>query len=277
MTRSSEARASVKARQGVELITSGELRAVERLVNSWILADHDRATEELPQPAAKASGAVFLGSEDYGDVVRVVAFDGVSKELCGGTHVPHTSFIGSFRIRSEQSIAAGIRRINAVTRFGAIEAAEADRETLSAVAVTLHAAPRDVVSAAERLSRAASARQAARPGAPDLASVVEATSGSGVPTLSARAEAEPKLVRSTAIELSRQQRKVVLLWSESGGRSRIVIAVPDGVAVSARASVTAVLAAVAGAGGGSDSVGQGGGAAFAGGPAPAELLARFLG
>jgi alanyl-tRNA synthetase len=258
-------------------MTPGELRAVERLVNSWILADHDRATEELPQPAAKASGAVFLGGEDYGDVVRVVAFDGVSKELCGGTHVPHTSFIGSFRIRSEQSIAAGIRRINAVTRFSAIEAAEADRETLSAVAATLHAAPRDVVSAAERLARAASARQPARPGAPGLASVVEATSGTGVPTLTARAEAEPRLVRSAAIELSRQQRKVVLLWSESGGRSRIVIAVPDGVAVSAQAAVTAVLAGVDGAGGGSDAIAQGGGAAFAGGPAPAELLARFLG
>jgi alanyl-tRNA synthetase len=258
-------------------MTPGELLAVERLVNSWILADHQRATEEMPQPEAKASGAMFLGGEDYGDVVRVVAFDRVSKELCGGTHVPHTSFIGSFRICSEQSIAAGIRRINAVTRFGAVEAAEADRETISAVAVKLRSSPRDVVSAAERLARAASERHATRPGTADLDRVVEATSGAGVPTLVARAEAEPKLVRSTAIELSRQQHKVVLLWSESGGRSRIVIAVPDGVAVSAQAAVTAVLAGVAGSGGGSDSVAQGGGVAFAGGPAPAELLARFLG
>lgn len=258
-------------------MTPGELQEVERLVNSWVLADHDRATDELPQAEAKASGAVFLGGEDYGDLVRVVAFDGVSKELCGGTHVPHTSFIGSFRIRSEQSIAAGVRRINAVTRFGALEAAEADREALGAVAAALRSSPRDVVSAAGRLARAASERPAARPEAAELTEVVEAVSGAGVPTLVARVTAGPKLARATAIQQSRQQHKVVMLWSESGDQSRVVIAVPDDIGVSAQAAVRFVLTGVAGSGGGSDSVAQGGGGTFARGPAPAELLADFLG
>jgi alanyl-tRNA synthetase len=260
-------------------MTPAELQAVERLVNSWVLADHDRSTDELPQAEAKASGAVFLGGEDYGDLVRVVAFDGVSKELCGGTHVPHTSFIGSFRIRSEQSIASGVRRINAVTRFGALDAAESDREALSTVATTLHTSPRDVVTAAQRLARAASERpgRPAPPEAAELTEVVELTSGAGVPTLVARVTAEPKLARATAIQHSRQQHRVVMLWTESGERSHIVIAVPADIAVSAQAAVKAVLAGVAGSGGGSDAVAQGAGASFAGGPAPAELLARFLG
>jgi alanyl-tRNA synthetase len=258
-------------------MTPQQVREVERLVNSWILGDHVRRTEEMSQRDAKGSGATFLGNEDYGDRVRVVAFGEVSKELCGGTHVPHTSFIGSMRVRSEQSVASGVRRINAVTRFGALELAESDHDTLATVAETLRTSPRDVVSAAQRLAQTASRKGEPKPVAAELTDVVEAIGAGGVRTLVARLEADAKVARTTALELSKQGDRVVLLWSEADGRSRVVVVVPAGVELSAADAVKAVLAGVSGTGGGSETVAQGAGASFAHGPSPAELLATFLG
>jgi alanyl-tRNA synthetase len=92
-----------------------ELRAVEDRVNRAILEDIAVRTEEKSYPDAIALGARALFGEKYGDVVRVVMVPGVSTELCGGTHVRHTGDIGLFRIVSESGVAAGIRRIEAVT------------------------------------------------------------------------------------------------------------------------------------------------------------------
>lgn len=100
-------------------MTIDEIRQVEELVNKEIGADLPVVTKVMSLDEAKATGAMALFGEKYGDEVRVVNMGDWSIELCGGTHVPHTSVIGSFKITSESGVAAGVRRIEALTSDGA--------------------------------------------------------------------------------------------------------------------------------------------------------------
>ena len=102
-------------------VSAEELAEVEKKVNEWIAEGIPSETKELPIEEAKKIGAKALFDDKYGDVVRVVCFDEVSKEFCGGTHVSNTSDIGVFVIEYEESVAAGIRRIQARTSSGAYE------------------------------------------------------------------------------------------------------------------------------------------------------------
>ena len=99
-------------------LTADELAKVEAFVNNAILSGIVVKNEEMPINEAKKLGAMALFGEKYGEVVRVVAADDTSIELCGGTHVDNTAKIGLFHIVSESSVAAGVRRIEAVTGFG---------------------------------------------------------------------------------------------------------------------------------------------------------------
>ena len=101
-------------------VTEEELRKVEEIVNEQILAAKDVSIEEMPIDEAKKRGAVALFGEKYGNVVRVVTVPGYSMELCGGVHVGNTAQIGMFKILSESSTGAGVRRIEAVTGHGAL-------------------------------------------------------------------------------------------------------------------------------------------------------------
>ncbi len=96
-------------------LTSDELKQVENLVNEEILSAETVVTKEMPIAEAKAMGAMALFGEKYGDVVRVVKAGDFSTELCGGTHADNTGKIGLFKVVSESSVAAGVRRIEAVT------------------------------------------------------------------------------------------------------------------------------------------------------------------
>jgi alanyl-tRNA synthetase len=100
-------------------MTDEEVRQVEDRVNDAVLADLAVTSEMLPFKEAVAGGAVALFGEKYADEVRVIAVDDVSKELCGGTHLNRTGEIGTFVIKSETAVAAGIRRIEALTGRGA--------------------------------------------------------------------------------------------------------------------------------------------------------------
>ena len=104
-----------------EKISVEDLLTVERKVNEWITEAIPEVTLVLPIEEAKKIGAKALFDDKYGDVVRVVTFGDVSKEFCGGTHVKNTEEIGVFAIEFEESIASGVRRIQARTSFGAYE------------------------------------------------------------------------------------------------------------------------------------------------------------
>ena len=102
-------------------ITPEQLNEVEKKVNSWIASGIKEETKVLPIEEAKKMGAKALFDDKYGDVVRVVCFGDLSKEFCGGTHVSNTADIGLFVIETEESIASGVRRIQARTSIGAYE------------------------------------------------------------------------------------------------------------------------------------------------------------
>ena len=113
------------------------LEEVEGIVNRWIWESAPVQTEELSYTAARERGAMALFGEKYGDVVRVVTVPGFSMELCGGTHVRNTAQIGLFRIVSETGVAAGVRRIEAVTGPGAYSLLRGHESTLARLAETL--------------------------------------------------------------------------------------------------------------------------------------------
>ncbi|MFS8117073.1 MAG: alanine--tRNA ligase, partial [Microcoleus sp.] len=96
-------------------VTAEEVQKIEDLVNSWIAEAHAAEVAEMPIAQAREKGATAMFGEKYGDVVRVIDFPGVSMELCGGTHVSNTAEIGLFKIVSEAGVAAGTRRIEAVS------------------------------------------------------------------------------------------------------------------------------------------------------------------
>ena len=96
-------------------MTPEEVLSVEAQVNNWIAEAHAAKIEVLPLAEAKAKGAVAMFGEKYGEEVRVIDFQGVSMELCGGTHVSNTAEIGVFKIISEAGISSGVRRIEAVS------------------------------------------------------------------------------------------------------------------------------------------------------------------
>ncbi len=101
-------------------LTNEEIRKVENIVNMNILAANDIVTMETDIETAKKNGAMALFGEKYGNVVRMVKMGNFSTELCGGTHCDNTGKIGLFKITSESSVAAGVRRIEAVTGMGVL-------------------------------------------------------------------------------------------------------------------------------------------------------------
>ncbi len=118
-------------------LTAEELAAVENKVNEIILSAVPVTSEEMPIEEAKKLGAMALFGEKYGDVVRVVRAGDFSTELCGGTHVNNTGKLGLFKIVSESSVAAGVRRIEAVTGFGVLDYIAKDTALIRNTAATM--------------------------------------------------------------------------------------------------------------------------------------------
>ncbi|MBN1579584.1 MAG: alanine--tRNA ligase [Anaerolineae bacterium] len=130
------------------MLTQDQLGEVERLVNAAILTDYPVVESTKAYQEAVDEGAMALFGEKYGDKVRVIEVgyedDTFSRELCGGTHVTHTSQIGLFRILSESSVAAGVRRIEAVTGFAAQKLAQERLDALDETAAYLGCPPEKV-------------------------------------------------------------------------------------------------------------------------------------
>ncbi len=144
-----------------ERLSPEELADVEATVRGWIAGSHPVHAIETTRTEAEALGAMALFGEKYGEWVRMVEIDGVSRELCGGTHVPSTGELGLFHLLSETSSASNVRRIEAVTGEAASELFQSRTEQLRELAALLRVPEPEVVRAVERLSQRAKELQKA--------------------------------------------------------------------------------------------------------------------
>ncbi len=134
-----------------EPVSAQQLADVEELVNDEILKGTDVVIEEMSKDAAVEKGAMALFGEKYGDVVRVVSVPGFSMELCGGSHVKNVGQIGLFKIVSETGVAAGVRRIEAITGRAALEYANTKAKQVSDAAAAMKCHEDELVSHVESL------------------------------------------------------------------------------------------------------------------------------
>ena len=134
-----------------QAMTNEELKKVEEIVNAKIAEDLPVETKVMSLEEAKKTGAMALFGEKYGDTVRVVMIGDFSRELCGGTHVGHTGEIASFKILSESGVAAGVRRIEAITGNNVTAYYQEMEERLNAVARVLKTSPATLLDRAEHL------------------------------------------------------------------------------------------------------------------------------
>ncbi len=245
-----------------------ELRDVETEVNALVRRNEATDTAVLELAEARKTGAMMMFGEKYGDRVRVVRL-GPSKELCGGTHVRRTGDIAFFKIASEESIAAGVRRIVARTGPGAVRLAQRTEDELHRAAALLRAGAFEVAQKIEAaqvrmreleraLEEARSKAAAARSG--DL--VTQAREVNGVKVLAARVEGDGDALRELADKLrSRIGQGVVALASESGGKAVLLVAVTKDLTARLRAGdlVREAAKLVGGKGGGKPDLAQAGG------------------
>lgn len=132
-------------------MTADEIKEVERLVNDAIFASYDVHTDEMSIDEARNMGAMALFGEKYGDVVRVVDMGGYSIELCGGAHLKNTAQVGSFKILSENGVAAGVRRIEAVTGKEALKHYQAQEDEIKEVCRLVKSTPDKLLARLEQL------------------------------------------------------------------------------------------------------------------------------
>jgi len=244
-----------------------ELRRIEDSINGWILDNADVGTSVMGTEAAKASGAVALFGENYGDEVRVVAVPGVSRELCGGTHVRRAGDIGTFRVTSEASVASGVRRIEAVTGHAAVAAANADRDRLREIASLLKAPPDQIVPRITALQdemrdvkkqqEKAAAEAGARLGETLAA---KATPVAGRRVLVAQAPGlDGKGLKTLYEGLAKAGVEVAFLVGESADKVPTLAGAVAGSGVDARTVLAAASALLGGGGGGRPELAQGSG------------------
>ena len=253
-----------------EPVTREEIRRIESLVSSWILGNDEARTEVMPLDEAKRSGAVALFGERYDDPVRVLSFGGYSVELCGGTHVSRSGDVGLFKIVSEGGIAAGVRRIVALSGEEALSWVHSMEDRIDRIAGSMKAEAETVADrveamlarnrALERDLERLKARVAASHG-DDLAA--QAVDVDGLKVLAAKIDgADPKALRETVDRLkSRLGSAAVVLAAVDGGKVALVAGVTkDSVdRIEAGGLVNHVARQVGGRGGGRPELAQAGG------------------
>jgi alanyl-tRNA synthetase len=253
-----------------EAVTAVELQQVEQLVNQHIQANHPVQTELMDLEAAKAAGAMALFGEKYDDDVRVLSMSPFSVELCGGTHVARTGDIGLFKIVAEGGIAAGVRRIEAVTGMQALQWLHQLEQQAQQVASLLKG---DVLSIAERVQQAQERsrllekdleqlkqKMASQAGA-SLLDQVQLIAGTKV-LITELPEVESKALRSMLDELKNKMGSgVLLLATVNEGKISLIAGVTPDLTNKVHAGKLVAWAAsqVGGKGGGRPDMAQAGG------------------
>jgi alanyl-tRNA synthetase len=241
-------------------VTRDEIDRIERIVNEQVCRNTPVTTEVRSTQEAIAAGAMALFGEKYGDTVRVVSVPSFSMELCGGTHVSATGDIGFFVIVAESGVAAGVRRIEALTSAGAVGWAQQQRASLGGILEALHAPADQAVDAIEKLQSEAKrlAREATQlktklamgggeSGSDDVVEV-------GGVKLARRkvSDLDKDALRGLADSLKAKIKTgVVVLASVNEGKVQIVVAVtPDLISKVKAGQVVKEIAPIVGGGGG---------------------------
>jgi alanyl-tRNA synthetase len=207
------------------------LHAIEQDVNEQVLANEPVVTREMAYPDALALGAMAFFSEKYGDRVRVVQM-GPSIELCGGTHVRTTGQVGTFRISGQSGVAAGVRRIEALTGTGALRAVRELEQRLAQVADALKAQPEHLVRRVEQLLEerqrleARLAEVLRSGGGGDIAGDTSDVNGVQV-TIAETASDDRAEVGQIADRFREGKRNSVLVLFSSAGRGAIHVTLTD--------------------------------------------------
>ncbi|CCN33321.1 alanyl-tRNA synthetase [Vibrio nigripulchritudo SO65] len=240
----------------LEAMTPAEIKEVERLVNIHVRRNHNIQTDIMNIEDAKAKGAMALFGEKYDDQVRVLTMGEFSTELCGGIHASSTGDIGLFKITSEGGIAAGIRRIEAVTGEGALDAIEAENskyeEKLSEAASKAKALEKEIQQLKDKLASQASA---------SLTSQVKEIAGVKV-LVSKLDGADNKALRGMVDELKNQLGSgIIMLGNVAGDKVGLIAGVTKDLTGKVKAGelVNMVAQQVGGKGGGRPDMAQAGG------------------
>ena len=250
-------------------MTDAEIRKVEAIVNAEILANADCQSRVMDIESAQKTGAMMLFGEKYGDEVRVIDI-GSSRELCGGTHVKRTGDIGLFKIVAESGVAAGIRRVEAVTGEGALALVQQQEQQLQQVADAVKVQPQeaaarvtqilDNVKALEKELAALKSRLASAQG-DEL--VAQAQDCNGVKVLATRLDdADVASLRETLDKLrDKLKTAVIVLAAVSEGKVSLIAGVTPDVTSKVKAGelVNFVAQQVGGKGGGRPDMAQAGG------------------
>lgn len=212
-------------------VSDEELQQIEFIVNEQILSGKSVGIEELPIEEAKKRGATALFGEKYGDIVRVVSVPEFSMEFCGGSHVENTAQIGLFKLLSESSSGAGVRRIEAVTGRGAVAYVKETETVLKGLAGALKCRVADVPSRVEALQ---TELKAAHRRSDELASEIaknqvndvsdRVRNVSGVPVLAVEVTAESvDALRSLGDQLRDKINGVVVLAAKLEGKALLLV------------------------------------------------------
>ena len=242
-------------------VSREELERIERIVNEQIVRNTPVETDVRPTQEAIAAGAMALFGEKYGDTVRVVSVPRFSMELCGGTHVSATGDIGFFAIVAEGGVAAGVRRIEAVTGNGAVAWAQRQRGVLTEILDALHAPDDQAVEAIEKLQ--SEAKRLGREVTQLKTKLAMGGGGSAEDTDTVEV-AGVKLARRKVEDLDKDALRglsdslkariksgVVVLASASDGKVQIVVAVtPDLTSRVKAGQIVKEIAPIVGGGGG---------------------------
>ncbi|HMA13013.1 MAG TPA: alanine--tRNA ligase, partial [Steroidobacteraceae bacterium] len=254
-----------------QAVTPDELRRIERRVNEQIRLNAPAETKSMGYDAAVAAGAIALFGEKYGDVVRVLRVGDFSTELCGGTHVSRAGDIGLFKIISEGGVAAGVRRIEAVTGEGAIEYITQTDELLRQVAGLVRGTREDLVTRVqegleqqrqlEKQLRSLKDKLASGQGTDLAAGAVDVN---GVRIVATQLEgADATALRNAVDQLKERLKSAVIVLGTVVGENKVSLVAgvtPDLVGrVKAGEIVGAVAAKVGGKGGGRPDFAQAGG------------------
>ncbi|NVK23727.1 MAG: alanine--tRNA ligase, partial [Gammaproteobacteria bacterium] len=270
-----------------EGVTTAQLQQAERLVNEQIQQNHDLTTELMQIDAAKEKGAMALFGEKYDDEVRVVTMGDFSIELCGGTHVSRTGDIGLCKIISEAGIAAGVRRVEAVTGMAALQHIHSSEDNVLSAASLLKAEPNTLVEKVEQsLTRTKTLEKELRQLKEKMASeqggnLAEQTQEiAGVKCLIANLEAaDPKSLRGMVDELKNKLGSVVIMLAAvNDGKVSLIAGVTKDLVGKVKAGdlVNHVASQVGGKGGGRPDMAQAGGSQPENVPQALASVSEFL-